>query len=121
MLELSPFVTEAKAPASFDTGLAEVVAVEAEADHGLAAEVGTETTEGPRVLVDDGDGVSGMLECAGELAADPTTSDDDDVQNRPPVPSSDGGCYGVAGQLSETGYGFGAPGDGMLAAGQRRA
>ena len=40
MLELSPLVTAANAPASLDAGLDEVVAVEAEADDRRAREVG---------------------------------------------------------------------------------
>ena len=62
-----------------DAGGREVIAVEAEADDGLAAEVLRETAEGARVLVDDGHGVVHLFECAGQLAAHPAAADDDDV------------------------------------------
>ena len=62
-----------------DAGDREVVAVEAEADDGLAAEVVGQTAERARVLVDDGHGVVRLFECAGQLAAHPAAADDDDV------------------------------------------
>ena len=39
-----------------------------------------------------------VVERAGQLAADPTASDDHDVHDPSPVPSSDRGCYGVYGR-----------------------
>src|SRR5262249_8843325 len=75
-----------------DARLRKVVAVETEADHGLAAEGRRESAEGPAVLVPNGDGVARELQRARQLAAHPATPDDDDVQLRPPVPSGAGGC-----------------------------
>ena len=58
----------------------EVVAVEAEADDLLAAEVlGEALAERVGVLVDDRDGVAAAFQAEGELAADSAASDDDDV------------------------------------------
>src|SRR5205814_1416280 len=101
---------------ALDPGLREVVAVEAEADHRRTCEFRAQAAEGSDVLVDHRHGVLALLERARELAADPTASDDNDVQDRPPIGSSDGGCYGVAGRPRETGYVVRAARNGMLAA-----
>ena len=57
MLELSPLVTAASAAGLLDAGLDEAVAVEADALHRVAGEVGAEAGERRRPPVDDGDGV----------------------------------------------------------------
>ena len=80
MLELSPLVTAATAPACSMPASIEVVAIEAEADDLLPGEVvGQALAEGVGVLVDDGDRVAVALEAHGELAAHPPTPDDDDM------------------------------------------
>ena len=93
MLELSPLVTAATAPALLDAGLDEVVAVEAEADDLLPAEV----------LAGGARKASAFLSMTatvwptasrlhGELAAHPPASDDDDV-HRTPSCSGPAACY----------------------------
>ena len=79
MLELSPLVTAASAPASSMPASMQAVAVEADALHGRAREVGAEPGERVAPAVDDGDGVAVAAEDAGERRADPAAPDDDDV------------------------------------------
>ena len=61
-----------------------MIAIESEALHGAAAEVGGQTGEGPGVLVDDGHRVAGKFERACEFATDSPASDHDDVHRRLP-------------------------------------
>ena len=61
MLELSPLVTAARAVASLDARLFEVVPVEAVADDLAAGPVGRQTPEGPGRLSMIGDGVTGSV------------------------------------------------------------
>ena len=61
------------------------VAVEAEADDPVAAEPGGQAPERILALVDDRDGVTLLLEDAGELAADPAASHDDHVHRCAPL------------------------------------
>ena len=79
MLELSPLVTAASAPASSMPASIEAVAVEADALHRAPGEVGAEADERLAAAVDDGDGVAVAGEDAGERRADPPAADDDDV------------------------------------------
>ena len=62
MLELSPLLTAAKAPASSMPGLAQGVLVEADAGDPAAAEAGAQPAEGGGVLVDHGDRVPLLLQ-----------------------------------------------------------
>ena len=74
MLELSPLVTAARAPASSMPAAAQAVAVEADADDGRAREALGQAAEGLRPPVDDGDGVALRLEGSGQAGADPTAA-----------------------------------------------
>ena len=65
MLELSPLLTATKASVLLDSGLEQGVPVEADAGDGGAAEGGTESPEGVRVLVDDDDLVAACVELDG--------------------------------------------------------
>ena len=89
MLELSPLVTAASAPASSMPGLPQPVAVEPDALDRATAEPLGQPAEGLGLLVDDGDRVAAVLEDAGEPGTDPAASDDDDVQRALLFPSGD--------------------------------
>ena len=79
MLELSPLETAAKASARSMPACAQHLAVEADAGHGEAGEVGPEPAEGVGVLVDDGDRVAAGLQAVRERRADPAAAHDHDV------------------------------------------
>ena len=89
MLELSPLVTAASAPASVMPGLHRGVAVEAEADDrgSRRSPVGRRRND-VLALVDDRDGVALLLERAGQLAAHPAAAHHDDVHGAPIGPGS---------------------------------
>ena len=91
MLELSPLVTAASAPASSMPASRRRSRSKPDAVDGAAREALGQPPERLGLLVDDGDGVAAVLQDAGQAGTDPATSDDDDVQRsllRPPVERS---------------------------------
>ena len=94
MLELSPLVTAATAPARSMPASIEVVAVEAEADDLLAAEVLGEPLRNASAFLSMTATVwPTSLEAEGELAAHPPASDDDDVHRTLPPHVGTGAGY----------------------------
>ena len=71
-----------------DAGFLERVAVEAEADDAVATEAGGQAPERVLALVDDRDGVTLLLEGAGQLAADPPATHHDHVHACAPSTSA---------------------------------
>src|SRR4028119_354388 len=106
MLELSPLLTAAKAPAGsipvegvgvvapahrgegaggVDPGVEEDLPVEARAGHLPAGELRAQPAERLRVLVDDRDAVAAALQPAGDLRADTAAAHDDHVHESLPT------------------------------------
>ena len=67
---------------TLDAGRLEGLAIEADALDGLAAELGTQLPEGVGVLVDDGDGMTHLVEPMGQERPDSAAAEDDDVHGR---------------------------------------
>src|SRR5205814_7334955 len=65
-----------------DPGLDERVTVEADAGDLPAVEVGAESPEGARILVDNRDGVPRDLEAVRDRRADPATTHDHDMHGK---------------------------------------
>ena len=85
MLELSPLETAAKASAGSMPRVDEDVAVEADAGHREAGEVGAQPAERVRVLVDDGHRVPARPPGCGRGRADPAAAHDHDVHSALPL------------------------------------
>lgn len=83
MLELSPLLTAANAPAFLDPRLAEGVLVEPDPRDATAAEAGAEAPERRGVLVDDGDRVPLLLQGLRESGSHSPAAHDDDVHLAP--------------------------------------
>ena len=84
MLELSPLLTAAKAPASSMPASRRVSWSKPDPVDAPAPEPGTEAAERRGVLVDDGDGVSLLLQGLGECGSHPSAPHDDDVHGLTP-------------------------------------
>ena len=96
MLELSPLLTAAKAPARLDAGVQQGLPVEAEAGHLAAGELRAQPAEGRRVLVDDRDAVADLFQPAGDGGADAAAAHHDHVHAELPAdPSRRRGPPGV--------------------------
>ena len=79
MLELSPLLTAAKAPAESTPGVEQRLPVEAEPGDLAAGELRAEPAEGLGVLVDDRDAVADLLQPAGDGGADASAAHHDHV------------------------------------------
>ena len=79
MLELSPLLTAAKAPAESMPASSRVCRSKPRPGHLAAAELRAEPAEGLGVLVDDGDAVPDLFQPAGDGGADASAAHHDHV------------------------------------------